>query len=137
MSIDAVELTMNVITTEAAVNEVGPTGPAGPSWETHASYTRAAPQTVANGGTIVIGTATKAKVFVKSSGGAVTALLPSGAFDNQEILLVFCSDTDTVALVDSANKNLPGDFLGSNLRWWHGLWDSGSAEWDEIGRDLR
>lgn len=100
----------------------------------------AAPYAVVAGTTIPFTAGTKRiKKYIQGSGGAVTVTanprIQAGTIDGQELMLVGCSDTNTVTL-DTGNGLIKNgiDVMGDNSVTVYN-WDAGQSLWIEISRN--
>lgn len=72
-----------------------------------------APQTVAGSGALTFPIDQRARIYVASTGGAVTGVtVPAVGTGTKEVYIQFTSDTDTVQLVSGANLLLAGTIVG-------------------------
>lgn len=103
------------------------------------SSTRASPQLVASSGTLTVPTSYEQTIRVAGNGGAVTGvLLPAGTYDGQRVTLQGCHDTNTVELATSgAMAGVSSGIVLSNRTFVTFEWDSGQAEWVDIGGNYR
>lgn len=79
------------------------------------------------------------KKYITGSGGAVTVTasprIQAGTIDGQELMLIGCSDTNTVTL-DTGNgtlKNGVDVMVNGSITTYN--WDNGQALWVETGRN--
>lgn len=100
----------------------------------------ASPYAVTAGTSIPFVAGTKRiKKYIQGSGGAVTVTanprIQAGTIDGQELMLVGCSDTNTVTL-DTGNGLIKNgiDVMGDNSVTVYN-WDAGQSLWIEISRN--
>lgn len=100
----------------------------------------ASPYAVTAGTSIPFVAGTKRiKKYVQGSGGAVTVTanprIQAGTIDGQELMLVGCSDTNTVSLDDGNGLKKNGqDVMGDNSVTVYN-WDASQSLWVEISRN--
>jgi hypothetical protein len=94
------------------------------------------PQTVAGSGVLTFPTNQRSRIYLKSTGGAVTGVTPpASGSGTKEIYILGVSDTDTVQMVSSTNLLLSGTIvfkLGTMLYLQE---VPGLAKWVEVSRN--
>ena len=126
--------------TPSAANDLVTKGYADTIGGYYVENSHASPYAVVAGTTIPF-TAGKARIkkYIQGSGGAVTLTanprIQAGTIDGQELMLVGCSDTNTVS-IDTGNgtqKNGMDVMVDGSVTIY--CWDAGQSIWLEISRN--
>lgn len=97
--------------------------------------TYGSPQTVGNNAALTIPTDQRARIFIASTGGAVTGItIPAGS-GTKELYIVGTSFTNTVQIVSATGTQLSGTIVFNQNTMLSLQWVPGLAKWLEVARN--
>lgn len=98
--------------------------------KTKVTGTRASPTLIAAAGTISVSAIHKQVIRVAGNAAPVNATMANGTIDGQEVVLVGCSDSNSVTVTGAGINGSRILILRSTLRL---IWDNGATEWVDDG----